>query len=275
MGRRGLLFSLVALCLLIGGAAFYFWSEIRAARSDTRVLVQQAFQRFGHHASARDLPQQRLDVLLKIEDPTFERHRGVDLTTPGAGMTTITQGLVKLLYFPQGFRPGIAKISQTLIAEYAMNDLVTKDDQLELYLNATYFGSVHGRPVHGIADAAETYFAKSHRDLTDDEFIALIGMTISPNELKPGTPGNAERVERIKNFLSGKVRPGSVLDVEYTGEKRGSFLEEAFMSFLRMVTHADPTASPNSQEHRASRMRIYQFSANGRASSSNDHADRL
>jgi membrane carboxypeptidase/penicillin-binding protein len=230
------------VCVLVGGAAFYYWNEVRTARSNTGLLVQQAIQRYGQRASIRDLPPQRLDVLLKIEDPAFKMHRGVDLTTPGAGMTTITQGLAKLLYFPQGFSPGIAKIRQTLISEYALDDLISKDDQLDLYLNVTYFGSIDGNPIHGIACAAETYFAKSYRGLTDDEFIALIGITISPNDLKPGTPRSTERVERIKKYLSGEVRPGSVLDVEYIGKMRGTFLEETLMSLLRVLTHADPTA---------------------------------
>jgi membrane carboxypeptidase/penicillin-binding protein len=242
MLKRCVLVGISALLLLFAAACLYYLNEVHVARSDTGVLVAQAFHRYGHRVTINDFTPQRLDTLLRIEDPTFRRHRGVDLSTPGAGMTTITQGLVKLLYFPGGFRPGIAKIRQTLIAEYAFGDLVSKDNQLELYLNATYFGSVSGKPIHGIASAAETYFAKSHRDLTDDEFISLIGMTIAPNELKPGTAKSDERLVRIKKFLAGEIRACSVLDVEYLGKTRGTFLEEALMSMLRLVTHADPNA---------------------------------
>jgi membrane carboxypeptidase/penicillin-binding protein len=156
-------------------------------------------------------------------------------------MTTITQGLAKLLYFPGGFQQGIAKVRQTLVAEYALDDLVSKDEQLELHLNATYFGSVDGRPIHGLAAAADAYFGKSDRDLTDDEFIALIGMTISPETLKPGTANSATRVARIKRYLAGELVPASVLDFEYVGKPRGTVAEEALMSFLRLVTHADPS----------------------------------
>ena len=46
-------------------------------------------------------------------------------------MTTISQGLVKVLYFPSGFRPGIAKIRQTLIAQYAFDASVSKQEQLD------------------------------------------------------------------------------------------------------------------------------------------------
>ena len=149
MHRRWLFGALSLVLALLVGAVLYYWNEVREARADTPALIKQAFQKFGHTVTATDMPPSRLNLLLKIEDPTFRIHHGVDLATPGAGMTTITQGLVKLLYFPDGFRPGIAKIRQTLIAEYALNSLVSKDVQLDLYLNATYFVTVDGSPVHG------------------------------------------------------------------------------------------------------------------------------
>lgn len=130
-----------------------------------------------------------------------------------------------------------------MIAEYALDDLVGKDEQLELYLNATYFGSVDGRPIHGLAAAAEAYFRKPHSEQTDDEFIALVAMTISPDTLKPGTANSATRVARVKRYLAGEVGPASVLDFEYVGKPRGSMAEEALMAFLRLVTHADPATS--------------------------------
>jgi membrane carboxypeptidase/penicillin-binding protein PbpC len=239
---RRLALSVISVLLLIAcGSAFHYWNEVRKARADTIALVQQAFQTYGRQVTIKDMPPLQIDMLLKIEDPMFREHQGVDLTTPGAGMTTITQGLAKLLYFPEGFRQGIGKIRQTLIAEYALDDLVSKDEQLELYLNATYFGLNAGKPIHGIAAAADFYFRKSYRDLSDDEFIALIGMTISPETHKPGTSFSAIRVARIKTFLSGKVKPVSILDFEYVGKQSGTWAEEALMSFLRLITHANPT----------------------------------
>ena len=231
--------GLIILLSAVASTAYY-WNEIRVARADTQRAVAQAYEKYGRQVSVAGLSPQHRQILLKIEDPAFDRHHGVDLQTPGAGMTTITQGLVKLLYFPDGFKPGIRKIRQTLIAEYALDDLVSKQDQLELYLNITYFGSVDGKPVHGLESAAQTYFSKGYTELSEQEFIALIGMTISPNNLKPGTAESATRVARIERYLSGEVQPGSVLDVEYTGKKGGRFAEEMLMAFLRLVTDADP-----------------------------------
>jgi membrane peptidoglycan carboxypeptidase len=238
---RKLTFGTIGFLLFtIFYSTVYYWNEVRKARAGTLELVQQAFLTYGRQVAVNDMAPHQIDILLKIEDPMFREHRGVDLATPGAGMTTITQGLVKLLYFPEGFRQGIGKIRQTLIAEYAFDDLVSKDEQLELYLNATYFGMNAGQKVYGIATAAESYFRKSYSDLSDEEFIAIIGMTISPDSLVPGTSGSAERVARIKKFLAGEVKPLSVIDFEYVGKQSGTMAEEALMSFLRLITHAKP-----------------------------------
>lgn len=239
--RRIAIIVLAALPLGATVAALHYWNEVRVARTETNALMNKVADRYGRRVGLKDVPEARINLLLKIEDPMFKTHHGVDLATPGAGMTTITQGLAKLLYFPGGFRQGIAKIRQTVIAEYALDELVSKDEQLELYLNATYFGSVDGRPIHGLAAAADAYFSKSYRDLTDDEFISLIGMTISPETLKPGTANSASRVARIKRYLAGDVVPASVLDFEYVGKPHGTFAEEMLMAVLRLVAHADPS----------------------------------
>lgn len=233
---RKLSIVLGVIFLLVAGAGVYFWNEVRVARADTGELVGKARETYGQEVAATAMAPQRIDMLVAIEDPAFRKHRGVDLETPGAGMTTISQGLVKLIYFPEGFKPGLAKIRQSLIARYAFDPQVSKAEQIDLYLNMTYFGSVDGKPVHGIANAAQAHFGKSWRDLSDDEFIALIGMTIAPNALKPGTQASDERVARIKRYLAGEIRPASVMDFNYTGRQSGSFGQEAYMSVLRWLT---------------------------------------
>jgi membrane peptidoglycan carboxypeptidase len=238
--RRSIYLFLLAVGLPFTFVLLYYWNDVGIARAETAALVQQAFQSHGRALTARDISSQRMDMLLRVEDPTFRFHHGVDLATPGAGMTTISQGIVKLLYFPDGFKPGIGKIRQSLIVQYAFDAQVSKDEQLDLYLNITYFGTAAGTSITGIDRAAQHYFGKSYAALSDDEFLALIGMTISPNTLKPGTAQSKLRVDRIKRYLSGEVKPASVLDVEYTGKTSGSFLDEAFMSLLRVLTDANP-----------------------------------
>jgi membrane peptidoglycan carboxypeptidase len=226
----------VAILLAVG----YYVNDIRIARNQTRSLFASVWNHYGNELTLADISEERKTNLLAIEDPTFLRHHGVDLQTPGAGMTTITQGLVKQLYFPEGFRPGIAKIRQTLIAQYALDSQVSKDEQLRLFLNISYLGHKDGKAVHGFADGARSYFGKEFKDLSDEEFLSLVAMLIGPNTFKPGTPAHIERMRRISSYLSGKYRPMSVLDVEYNGKQHGTLAEEALMIFLRIITDAGP-----------------------------------
>lgn len=79
---------------------------------------------------------------------------------PSAGMTTITQGLAKLLYYPEGFKQGVAKIHQTLTAQYVLDALVSKEVQLDLFLNLAYFGHENNREIKGLSQAAQIYYKK-------------------------------------------------------------------------------------------------------------------
>lgn len=230
-------YTFVLLLLLILGSTAYYANEIRIARQQIPALVANAQQSYLKAVSIAKLSPEQLKLLLAIEDPTFYKHQGVDLSTPGAGMTTITQGLVKILYYPAGFKQGIAKIRQTLLAQYALDALVSKDEQLDLFLNLAYFGHEQDHEVKGFAQAAQVYFKKELSSLNEEEFIGLVAMLIAPNKFKPSTAMHIERVKRIQAYLSGAYQAKSVLDFEYTGLIRGSRSEEALMSFLRLITY--------------------------------------
>ena len=158
----------------------------------------------------------RRDMLLKVEDPSFYGNKGVDLDTPGQGMTTLAQGLVKRFYF-HPFKPGLEKIEQTLIARYVFNPAVTKDRQLEMMLNDAYLGTIDGKQVIGFEQAAEVYYHTTFDKLTDDQFLSLVAMLIGPNVLDPirHPQANAERVNRIKRLLAGQCKPTGWRDVTY------------------------------------------------------------
>jgi membrane carboxypeptidase/penicillin-binding protein PbpC len=88
--RLWVVILLIALpVLLVVWIAVQAWFEtprvIATAETSGRMTLQP-----------EALPQNFLDALLKVEDPNFHQHNGVDLHTPGAGWTTITQALVKI-----------------------------------------------------------------------------------------------------------------------------------------------------------------------------------
>jgi membrane peptidoglycan carboxypeptidase len=238
--KNALSLIVASTIIMIVCSVGYYLNEIQNARRDTEKLVSITMEKHGNKINLSNLSSEREKMLLAIEDPTFRQHHGVDLHSYGAGMTTITQGLVKLIYFPEGFKQGKAKIRQTLIAQYAFDEIISKDKQLSLFLNISYFGNEKGRAIHGFEDAAQTYFSKKFINITDDEFLMLVAMFINPNKLKPYTDKNQERVNRIKKYLSGEYYPVGVLDFDYNGKKKGSFAEEGIMMFLRLITDANP-----------------------------------
>lgn len=211
--RRALKFAGTAVLLLllafIGFEAFALW---RADQRTPRVVAEMA----KGELKLSDLPKRRIMMLLKVEDPGFYQHHGLDFSTPGAGMTSITQGLVKRFYFDR-FTPGFAKVEQSLIARFVLDPAVPKNGQLQAYLNFTYFGTQGRRPVIGYADAARTYYGRELSQLSDREFLSLVAMTIAPKQLDPvrHKRANDERVRRIEAMLAGRCKPSGFRDVTY------------------------------------------------------------
>jgi membrane peptidoglycan carboxypeptidase len=212
---RSCLFRLLAIplaiLLLLAG---YEAVQVFRAKARTPAALASVAARPRRLA---DVPEKRRAMLLAVEDPGFYRHHGIDLSTPGAGWTTITQSLVKHLYFPDGFKPGFAKIEQSLIAWWVLDPAVSKDEQLEIFVNHASFGTIDGRDVIGFADAARTFYARPIAELSDRELLSLVAMLIGPNELDPRTHPreNARRTDRIEALLAGRCKPAGVFDVDY------------------------------------------------------------
>jgi membrane carboxypeptidase/penicillin-binding protein len=212
-----ILWLLLAVVLIL---FFYFSIEVAKARKATHGEISQALQSSLIRLELEELSQRQIDILLAVEDPNFYTHRGIDLRTPGAGMTTITQGLVKIHYF-KPFKPGIRKIKQTLIARFALDPLVSKGDQLKLFINEIYMGEHKGRGVRGFEDAAQAYYDTPFSEISEDEYIGLVAMIIAPNTYHPAKHPemHAERVRRIKRLISGAASPNGWLDVYLEGCK--------------------------------------------------------
>jgi len=191
--------------------AFMLWrAEQRTALVFEKALAQPLPLKLS------DLSERQREILIKVEDPGFYRHGGVDFSSPGQGMTTIPQALVKTLYFER-FTPGFDKIEQSLIAYFVLDRHLSKEKQLTIFLNLVYLGESNGHSIHGFADAARIYFRKEFLDLSEDEFIGLVGMIAGPNVFHPTRHAEAynNRVRRIRNLLSGHCQPRNVFDNLY------------------------------------------------------------
>ncbi|MCG8558063.1 MAG: PBP1A family penicillin-binding protein [Proteobacteria bacterium] len=130
--------------------------------------------------------------VLAAEDADFYRHEGLDylgivravirnLVSDRApqGASTITQQIVKnLLLTPE--RTYARKIRELLLAR-RLEQKLSKDDILFLYLNHIYFG--HGR--YGVAEAARYYFGCAVDELTLAQASLIAGLPQAPGRLSP------------------------------------------------------------------------------------------
>lgn len=209
--RATILAGLVGGGVVLGVVVWIGWQWWR-----TPGIVREAEASIAELLEPTELPPGRIEDLLAVEDPAFRSHHGIDLSTPGAGWTTITQGLAKDLYFEE-FRPGpIAKLEQSLAA-VVLDARTSKDRQLRLFLGRAYLGEAETGAVNGFAPAARVWLGKDVRELDRREFLLLVAMVIGPNEygIADHPERNAERVARIERLLAGECRPTGWRDVTY------------------------------------------------------------
>ena len=213
-GKTKIRLATIVLAPLLLAVAYVVF-VVRSATEKTELVHRSVarYERFG--LTLESVPAEWISHLLAVEDPGFYEHHGVDLTTPGAGLTTISQGLVKIHYFDD-FEPGFAKLKQTILAIILDSEL-TKQQQLVLLLNTARLGTVHGETISGFPDAAEAYFGKGFSELSHREFISLVAMLVAPNRyhVAASPEENAERVNHILAMLAGRCKPEGFRDVYY------------------------------------------------------------
>lgn len=216
----------IGLSLLLTGVCIYSLIIVYQAASYTERAVLTDYKsgvwriynekKYPLTIKTEDISQDRLDWLLKIQDPGFYEHNGIDLFTPGAGLTTISQSIVKKLYFKE-FKPGFRKLKQSLIARFVVNEKLDKNQQLEIFINSVYMGNLDGKTIYGLGAASQAYYKKEISQLSENEYLSLVAMLIGPDQFNilDNAELNRERVSRIKEVLSGKYKPKVLTDLYY------------------------------------------------------------
>jgi membrane carboxypeptidase/penicillin-binding protein len=114
----------------------YTAAIVHIGQSRTSELISYAAELEHSGITPNDFPPGWLDELVRVEDPGFYDHNGIDFSSPGAGLTTLTQGLVKIHYF-KNFQPGFAKYKQSILA-LVLDRRLPKQSQLILILNTVH-----------------------------------------------------------------------------------------------------------------------------------------
>ena len=164
------------------------------------------------------LTTQRTVILLRVEDVTFLTNKGIDFSTTGAGMTTVSQSLGKRIFFEK-FSPGFPKGELIVLTRFALYPKVDKRRTLKAFLATAYYGHRDDRAVIGIGPAARAWFGKPLAQLSDREYLSLIAMGPAPRLLDPErhAAATAERVGRIVRLLAGRCAPTGLRDVKLDG----------------------------------------------------------
>jgi len=219
--KIGIIFILVIVSIVVYSAGVIYQASVYTEEvilSDYKNKKWRIFkgEKYPISLKKKDLTRNQIDWLLIIQDPGFYEHSGIDLFTPGAGMTTITQSIVKKLYFKE-FKPGLRKFKQSLIARFIVHYALEKHEQLEIFVNSVYMGSHEGKNIYGFSMASKFYYGKSFKQLSDDEYLSLVAMLIGPNQFNVlGAPDkNRERLSRIKAVIDEEYKPTELTDVYY------------------------------------------------------------
>lgn len=164
-----------------------------------------------------DLGADRLKQLILVQDPGYFEHRGIDLSTDGAGLTTLSQSLSKRLGFDE-FRPGIGKIRQTGFA-LGLESQLSKDQILALWLDTVEMGRGPDGWMTGFYLASVSIYGQSPIAVTDAQFYRLLAVVIAPAQLRLLEEDQAleDRSARISRLISGACRPNSQRDVWLDG----------------------------------------------------------
>jgi penicillin-binding protein 1A len=166
--------------------------------------------------SLADIPETVQRAFVAAEDRRFFQHHGVDergiirafigdLADPRRpqGGSTITQQVVKNLLVGDDVTYE-RKIREMIVAS-RLENILTKKEILELYLNSAYLG----RSSWGIEMAARSYFGKSAKDLSVAQAAMLAGLLKGPNYYNPDRhPDRAK--ERLAYVLDRMLQDGVI-----------------------------------------------------------------
>ncbi|MBS2968197.1 PBP1A family penicillin-binding protein [Metabacillus sp. KIGAM252] len=139
-----------------------------------------------------EMPKSFEHALVATEDRDYYKHSGIDylgivraafknIAAGGVveGGSTITQQLAKNTFLTQD-QTFTRKFDEYFLAK-KIEQKYSKENILELYANQVYFGE----GAWGLKSAAQTYFGKEPKDLSNSESAILVGLIKAPTNYSP------------------------------------------------------------------------------------------
>lgn len=234
------LFFLAVFCILLGAGSIYgLYKFIEpqlpdvATLKDVRLqipmqiysadgeLIAQYGEKRRIPLTLNQIPPEMVKAFIATEDSRFYDHHGVDpigifraasvaLFSGHAsqGASTITQQLARN-FFLSPERTLMRKIKEAFLA-VRIEQLLTKDEILELYLNKIYLGY----RAYGVGAAAQVYFGKTVDQLSLSEIAVIAGLPKAPSTFNPLY--SLERATARRNVvLSRMLSEGYISQSQY------------------------------------------------------------
>jgi penicillin-binding protein 1A len=174
--------------------------------------------RYGQRITLQGVPNYVPLAFMAAEDKRFYKHGAIDLygiaraawinhragrTRQGA--STLSQQLAKGLFLTPD-RTVKRKLQEMLMA-HRLEQILTKDEVLELYLNRVFFGA----NTFGVDGASRTYFGKPASQLTLSEAALLASLPKAPSRLAL-TRDMASALARSRLVLANMRKEGWITD---------------------------------------------------------------
>ncbi|MRR55574.1 MAG: PBP1A family penicillin-binding protein [Deltaproteobacteria bacterium] len=188
--------------------------------SDDGTLVGEFYLERRTVVPVDKIPKKLIQAFVSAEDSNFFQHKGLDY--PGIiraalknlmtmskkeGASTITQQVARsMLLTPE--KKYSRKLKEAILAK-RMEEKLSKDEILYIYLNQIYLGSGS----YGVEIASETYFGKEVENLNLAEMAMLAGLTKGPELYSPIKHFDRAR-ERQEYVLQRMVKEGYITEAE-------------------------------------------------------------
>ncbi|MBM7037793.1 penicillin-binding protein 1A [Vibrio ulleungensis] len=185
------------------------------------------------------MPQELIDAVIATEDSRFYDHFGFDpigmtraaivVATSGSlkeGASTITQQLARNFFLTNDKRI-MRKIKEIFIAVH-IEQLLTKEEILELYLNKIYLG----HRSYGVGAAAQVYFGRELTDLSLGELALIAGLPKAPSTMNPiystdraTTRRNVVLARMLSENKISQAEHDAAREEEFNGKSYGAEIE--------------------------------------------------
>ena len=194
--------------------------------TDGNIVAEIGNNKNKENISLNEIPDNLKNAYISIEDQRFYSHSGIDIKRTSSaiitylknrgsssfGGSTLTQQLVKNITGDNSST--VSRKTSEWIRALAIENIMTKEDILESYLNIIYVGP----NIYGVSLGSKYYFDKNISELTLEECAFLAGINISPNSYNPFNTknDNTEIIKkRTKTVLYKMHELGYIQDNEY------------------------------------------------------------